>query len=254
MEGPNGNDDSDFAFFGGSPDTADLPFPFGPTPEPGYEPGDSDDDGSDGAHSYDQHEHGVIRYGRFSDEDDERAADDIRDSVPWTRGPIHVIRGAAEQREREAADTGDRHVGRVADARSGEHPAGEHGGRTAGAARVANNLGDATLRLRETPSGGIALVPRRPIDDGPIETDTATIERVIKRQYERSNLTEAPKFRECQFEATLVGLRANPNGDWIIQFKVSPEFDNAVTQLKHGYGLALQADFRRKQRATDDES
>ena len=245
-EDPNGNDDSDIAFFGSSPDTADLPFPFGPTPEPGYEPGDSDDDGSDSPHAYDQHEHGVIRYGRFNDHDDEATTDDVRDSVPWQRGPIHIVRGAAEQREREAADTGDRHVGRVADARTGVHTSGGTGGSDQ---RVANSLRDASERARGSIVTQLGRGPELPIVDG-LETDT----RTIKRHYELSTLTEVPKFRHCEFEGTLVGLKANVNGDWIVQFKVSPRFDEAVMQLKHGYGLALKHVIDRKKHSTDDES
>ena len=235
----NDHDDSDIAFFGVSPGTSDLPFPFGPTPEPGYEPDDSSNDGSDSPTAYDSNEYGVIRYGRFDGEDDEGTAEDFRDSIPWQGGPIRFIRGADEQRAIEAADTGDRHVGRVADARAGLDTQGATGG---SATRVADSIRDAGERIRR--SNGATLSSNAKPDElrGINVTDPST----VKRQYERSTIVAPPTFRRAEFESTLTGLKANVNGDWIITFKVSPQYDEAVMSLKNSYGLALKQSIERR--------
>jgi hypothetical protein len=69
--------------------------------------------------------------------------------------------------------------------------------------------------------------------------DNGVKSRKITRHYERQAITAPPPFKRSDFEATLVGLKANTTGDWIITLRVGQENREAATSLGDAYGLAL---------------
>jgi hypothetical protein len=48
------------------------------------------------------------------------------------------------------------------------------------------------------------------------------------------------------FEATIIGLKSNTNGDWIAQFLIPSSDRDAATELSGAYGLALDVAIIRK--------
>lgn len=210
LEGITGNDPADDDFHGDADD-----------PEQSNDP--TDRSGYDGPH--------LESIGRLQQDDDQ--------SLPWERGTGQPISGSAEQRARDAADTGNRHVGRVAAERAPSTGTGIGRNRSQ---PVANNILDAQQRIRAQSRLALdddeRLAAVKSYEAGEIKKPT--------RSYTKQHILAPPTFQQCEFEATLIGLKANTSGDWIVNLKVPPLDDEAVISLKHGYGLALEVHVTRK--------
>jgi hypothetical protein len=77
-------------------------------------------------------------------------------------------------------------------------------------------------------------------------TDADPADRGRKREYRRSVITAPPEFEETVFEATIVKLQSNTNGEWIVTLKVPGSDRSAATVLGDAYGLALDVVIVRK--------
>ena len=194
---------------------------------------------------------GVIRYGRFGGEGDRIDQRDDGEPLPWQGATDRPIVGAAERREREAADTGNRNVTRTAEERTGRS---NEGGTRTDPPRLASSINAAAERIRAD--------IRIPLDAR--ERSAAVIKweesrgngpggGKIPRTYERKRLDHAPQFMATDFEATLAGLKANTNGIWIITLTVAPYDKSAVYTLDDAYGLALDVHVQRKRMAPDND-
>ncbi len=233
-------DDLDSVLFGGSDPPADGSFdPF--LPGLGNEDGSDDDvyGVTDDAEQSDDSV-GVIRYGRFGGQDPGGFQQNDIGPLPWERGTDQPTVGESSARARTAADTGNRNVGRIAEQRSGGSSTGLV--RRQRAEGVASSIADAQERIREQ--------SRIPLDDDErrraVKSDEAGEVKKITRTYERQSILTPPQFQECFFEATLVTLKSNVTGDWIITLKVPPEFKSQVFDLGDAYGLALTTTIVRK--------
>lgn len=232
-------DDLDRVFFGGGDPPADGSFdPF--LPGLGKEDGSDDDVYGDTNDSGEQDDPAsVIRYGRFGNQGNGRFQPDDDKPFPWERGTDQPTVGERSARERQAADTGNRNVGRVAAERGGSPPTGVRRTESAG---VASSIAAAQQRIRAD-----ASVPLT--DD---EQRAAVVDRQehprskIPRHYERQSITRPPQFQRTTFEATMMALKANAAGDWIVQIKVPAEYKSAVFDLGDAYGLALEVQITRK--------
>lgn len=56
------------------------------------------------------------------------------------------------------------------------------------------------------------------------------------------------------FEAMLVGLKANRAGDWILTLQVSRDARQAVYSMDDAFGLALDIHVQRRKMTPDDET
>lgn len=266
------DDDSDpNAVFFGTPDSSpDLPFPMDDEADIDSDP--ADDGPVDGATwlsddgDIDHDQLGRIGYDRSDTGIFTAPGDDIRDTVPGSGRELPDRIEQQRSLEREAAATGDRHVGRVADLRSGSDPAGASGGSGSAAERVADSIRLAQQRLRSDRTVDstvrVGTPERAAIPDGAIVNGSTlrSLEQVvipdestpIKRHYERTTLSAPPSFHSTTFESTIIGLKANTTGDWIISFKVSPEHKAAVMDLAGAYGLALIMHVERRKRGSNE--
>lgn len=227
-----GDDDLDSVLFGGSDSPGDGGFdPF--TEGIGGDESTSDGpDGDDDSFQRNDDSIGVIRYGRFGGQDPGGITPTDNGPLPWAGGTNPSAAELRTERTREATSAGNRYVGRVADERSGGNPAGLR--RTASTG-VADSIAAAQQRIREQ--------SREPLT-GPesvaaVKADEAGETKKITRSYEKQSILAPPTFKSTNFEATIMGLKANTAGDWIIQLRVPPDFRESVTCLGDAYGLAL---------------
>jgi hypothetical protein len=91
---------------------------------------------------------------------------------------------------------------------------------------VASGLVDAAERLR-------AAFPRDERVEG-------------ARRYQRRTNAAPPVFEHTEFEATIFKLLSAANGDWMVTFKVPPEYREAATVLGDSYGLSLDVSITRR--------
>lgn len=239
-------DDLDNVLFGGSDPPGDGSFdPF--LPGIGQEGSEMDgDDGDIDSPTDDYGDNDLGRILRFSSQVASRQQSDDDQSLPWERGTNQPTKGEGSARDRAAADTGDRNVRRIADVRGG--------GATTGILRreqsegVANSISDAQRRIRAN-----ATIPLDETEQvAAVKNDEAGHYKKITRHYERQSISRPPEFRSANFEATMMALKANATGDWILQVKVPAEFKSAVFDLGDAYGLALDITVARKSYSRDE--
>ena len=232
-----GDDDLDSVLLGGGLNPVHDAFdPFATGIGEGDGDSDSDDGDTDSAIIYDYGD----TFGRFSGGYNEAVPTDGESLLG--PGPKPSTTGADEQRERAATDAGIGNVRRVADERGGNPGTGV--ARRTRSEGVASSIGQAAQRIRAEASIPLTDDERRA---GVNSLGNGTQDRgKIKRTYTRSIITEVPTFRRSSFEAMLMGLKANTNGDWIIQLKVPNEFTTEATSLGQAYGLALDISITRK--------
>jgi hypothetical protein len=238
------NDDLDLdsVLFGGSDPPGDGSFdPFLPGLGESQREDDSNDGDIDTAVIYD----GTNSFGRSdrsSGEGDSGFTQDDDRPFPGARRTVEQAVGIAEQREREAADAGDRHLRRVAEQRGGS--AGTGTPRRESSEGVANSIADAQQRIKLR-----AVDPLTPADE---RTLAIAAERQgpgvgkPKREYQKRIVSSPPQFQETEFEATLMGFKSNVAGNWILQLVIPPMDAAAVIDLKDAYGLALKVTVTRK--------
>ncbi len=235
--------DIDDVLFGASDPPADGSFdPFLPglgqddTEGDGRYGGADDSEPSDGAD-------GVIRYGRFGGQSHSGQQPDDDEPLPWAGGTDQPARGIEEQRDREAADAGNRQLRRVANER-GRSP----GTGTVGRERTESVEGG--IAAAQQRIGRLASVPITPNDERALAIGAREhrdgVQYKPKREYQKQHILTPPQFQQCEFEATLQGLKSNTAGNWMLQLIVPPSDANAVFQLKDGYGLALKVTVVRK--------
>ena len=217
-----------------------------------------DEDDDDVAEHGDRRNLGLVGAGN------EGAGPFVREPIPGTgRQPadLDAIRAELEREDHRRSDTGIGNVRRVAAERStgagtggagtgqpdedAEKPTDRGLGR-----RMATSIEQAAERLRAEHSEGLTLV------DGPglearikefVHSEGKGGNFHAKRAYQRSVITSAPKFRECELtEVNLAGLRAAATGEWIVTLKIPPSCFEEVTKLSSAYGLALDMTITRK--------
>jgi hypothetical protein len=248
MDDEYGDVDIDSVLFGGSDPPADGSFdPF--LPGLGYS--SDEDDGPDGAGDDPEQPDGadgVIRYGRFGSEGNSGFQQNDDQSLPWEGRTGNPPRGIAEQQQREGTDTGIGNVRRIADQRGGSTGTGAF--RRERPEGLAGSISDAQQRIR-----AVATQPLDSHDERGIAVAAQTFHTGSgkpKREYQKQALSSPPQFQSTEFEATLMGLKSNVAGNWILQLVIPPSDAAGVFDLKDAYGLALKVSVVRK-RYTDGE-
>ena len=193
--------------------------------------------GHDGGHSFDQ---------RGDDQ-----------PLPWQGAGSQRVVGAAERRDREAADAGNRNVRGASTTHGGGPTAGGTRNAQTHSPRVDSSIDAAAQRIRADLSGA------RPVDTGRRANVLRALangaDRVdgpgqVKRQYQKQGIVLPPTFLETTFEAMLMGLKANASGDWILTLKIDQDAGQLVFPLHSAFGLALDVSVARHiHRAQDGE-
>src|SRR5215472_10856563 len=233
---PYDDDDLDTVLFGGDVSAGDGLFsPFDPADREDERENDQGYGDTDPTISYDR---SVPLGGPFGHGDQGPAgvASDDSGPLPGTRGSD--TDGADWQRVRAAVDAGHRNVRRVADERSGSPPTG--GSRTV-PPRLADSIVAAEQQLRS--EWATTSAQPEPIPDE---------EPKPKRHYRRTVIYAPPQFEETVFEATMLKLQSNVNGEWIVTLRVPQEDRLAATVLGDAYGLALDVAIVRKHFGSGD--
>jgi hypothetical protein len=238
----------DSVLFGGDDPPGDGSFdPF--LPGLGEADGTNDDLYGDTDHSGESNSSvGVIRYGRFGGESDNGYEPDDDGPLLRTGGPDNTVFGSEEHRARAATDTGIGHLRRVADERSGSTREGEPGTHKG----VASSIAAAQQRIRESAIQPITDSERRDIA---VASGSFTHgSNKPKREYQKRTVTEVPTFQECEFIATIAGLKTNVTGTWTLTLNISPSESAEALKLKDSFGLALTVHAYRKQYTVDGDS
>jgi hypothetical protein len=236
---PYDDDNPHSVFLGNGDSPGDELFdPFEPRVGTSLEPDDREDGNVDGdidtaTFQYDPNNRGR-QFGNSH-----QGSPDNDGPIPWPRSPSQSTIGEQSERDRAAADTGDRNIRRVADSRTGGSQ--QRIVRRERAEGVASSILDAQQRVRTHLS--------IPLSD----EERADIPRVAEpggdktiRHFIRSGIHAPPQFEQTVFEATIHGLKSNASGDWIIQFIVPAADRDAATILGDAYGLALDVAVIRK--------
>lgn len=204
------------------------------------------------------------RYDRASDQSIAGFQPDDAGPVPWQGARAQSVTGAAERDAREAAHTGDRNVRRTAEQRTGG--IGEGGSGTGPGDHepaVANSIGDAAERLRrklcEDLRETIAADAGIPLDADRRSAKVLELAehpniKPPKREYNKQHITTPPQFETTSFEATIAGLKANVNGEWILTLKVSADSRQRVYALDDAFGLALKVSIDRRRFSLESDA
>lgn len=175
-------------------------------------------------------------------------SDDDR-SLPWEGTGAATVLGAAERAAREAADTGNRNIRRTAEQHDRSAGEGAGGNRTSHSTEVDSSISAAAQRIRSEIAG--------PVDIG---RRSSAIEKFVRdghlpmgpRQYQKTGITAPPRFMATDFEAMLMGLKANASGDWIVTIKIDQQQGDRVFPLNGAFGLALDMRVERHSPRSDD--
>lgn len=184
---------------------------------------------------------GVVRYGRHTDQSDSGYEQDADRPITGERGTVQQVIGADEQRDRDRTDAGIRHLRRVATEHSGSPGTGTV--RRSTSEGVASSIADAQERIRAAAGQPLGADERRDIA---VASQTFTHGSSKPRTYQKRHVTVAPTFEECEFEATMGGLKSNTAGSWVLTLVIPPHEANGVLQLSASYGLALKVKVERK--------
>lgn len=223
-----------------------------PTDHPAFrsQQGGGDDDGEFiAASEYDGEHHApggdilqlpVGRYDGFGQRDDIEVESVIGTDDPRKRTAVeHFIRDRLDASRREHATRAIGQRNAIAHSRSvaeGEGSRDADGGEPSLIDALAASLEQAGINFRER------------IDGSP---DNPVVEKVSLPLARSRALMTAPSFQECQVAGSLMSLKSNTAGDWIVSFRIDGESDDEVVKLRKAHGLSLDIAITRKSRDSE---